>query len=259
MRIEGLRAGGTAPFSVTHDLTLSVEELQAVASRHTGEVEQHAADLPVVLPSGRRTVLQQPAADTVTNLEGIGAWLTMFGVQHDPALKQIALELPSHLAGAGHAESTFTLSLVCSSPDGVTPAHVDAHDVLLLQLHGSKALGTGTFTRRRDHELELRRRFGPRRENLSRLPDRQQHWALGPGRGVFIPAYTPHWAEVGSSSSVALSIGISSPALRKRETAHRADAALLRHGIRLPAPGRFAPLDAVRAGGVAATRGLRRA
>jgi hypothetical protein len=242
MKLDGLRPEQVTPYPVTHDLQLSPADLRSVAGRHTGLVEQHRADLPLLLPSGRRKALTVPAAETVGSLEDSGAWITLFGVQNDPLLRETA----AHLGRLLGPDVGLVLSLVCSSSRGVTPAHMDVHDVLLLQLRGHKRFGTGAFSRRSEADAELRRRFGPGRENLRRLPDQQQEWDLEPGTGVVVPAYTPHWAHVGDEVSVALSVAMSTPALRRREALHRTDAVLRERHVRLPAPGRSKVADEAR-------------
>lgn len=242
MKLDGFRHGSTAPGPVRHDLQISPSELFAIASRHRGEVEQHQADLPLLHPSGRRQSRRIPAGEAVRKLAENGTWLTLFGVQDDPRLRPVADQVQA-LVGP---RVDVVLSLVCSSSGGITPAHMDVHDVLLLQLQGRKRFGTGAFTRRTEAEAELRRRFGPARENLRELPDQRREWALEPGVGVLVPAYTPHWASVEDEVSVALSIAMSTPALRRREAVHRVDAAMLRRRVRLPAPGRSRVLDEAR-------------
>ncbi len=253
MKLDGLRRTHEAPYPVRHDLRISPAELTAIAGRHCGAVEQHQSDLPLLHPSGRRQSRRVSAEEAVRKLAENGTWLTLFGVQDDVLLRPVADRVRG-LVGPG---VEVVLSLVCSSSGGITPAHMDTYDVLLLQLQGRKRLGTGAFSRRQDVEAELRRRFGPARENLRELPDQRREWPLQPGAGVVIPAYTPHWAFVQDEVSVALSIALRTAALRRREAVHRVDAAMLRRRVRLPAPGRSRVLDEARVAMAAVSRRLR--
>ena len=242
MKLDGLRPQDTAPHVVGHDLALAQADLEAIAERHEGAVEQHRSDLPLLLPSGRRRRLPTTPAEAVSGLASNATWITLFGVQTDPLMRATT----ARLQAAFGEDACVTPSLICSSASGVTPAHMDVYDVLLLQLRGRKRFGTGAFSQRKDADEELRRRFSAGRENLTELPDQQQEWELGPGVGIFVPAYTAHWAHVGDGVSIALSVAVSTPALRRREAAHRADAALLRRHVRLPAPGRSRVIDGAR-------------
>jgi hypothetical protein len=253
MRVDGLRSEHTVPYAVAHDLRLSEAELGLIAERHGGGIEQHAGDLPLLLPSGRRTTVRSEAAETVRALGANRSWVTLFGVQDDPLITGIAAQLQAQVG----PRVRLVLSLICSSPHGVTPAHMDERDVLLLQLQGSKEFGTGSFSKRSDAEAALRRSFGPGRENLRELPDQQQSWSLHPGVGLVVPAYTPHWATVGDEVSVALSVAMSTPELLQRERVHRMDAELLRRHVRLPAPGRSRLADRARLALFAVGRRLR--
>jgi len=243
--LEGLQLGDSEPHVVSHDIALDLATVHEIAARHTGHVEAHQAALPLVHASGHRRTIRAAPSTTVAELADNDSWVTLSLVNDDEAMRPIAAALTAQLGAMGRPDATFGLSLVCSSAHGITPAHMDVHDVLLLQLIGPKTFSTGSIPDRRERESELRRRFG-NRENLSRLPDVRREWALGPGVGAYLPAYTPHWAEVGDEVSIALSVVISTPGLRHREAIHRADAALVRHGLRLPAPGRSRALDETR-------------
>ncbi len=253
MKLDGLRPAHAEPYAVTHDLQLSHADLVAIASRHKGSVEQHRSDIPLLLPSGRRRALEYSPVEAVEALAETPVWVTLFGVQSDPLMRVTAAQLQALMG----ADVELVLSLICSSSSGVTPAHMDVYDVLLLQLSGEKCFGTGGFSARADREAALRRRFSADRENLSELPDEQQEWALAPGRGVVVPAYTPHWATIGDEVSVALSVAMTTPALHRRHAEHVADAALLRRHIRLPAPGRSKLIDGARVAVHSAGRRLR--
>ena len=252
MTVEGLVGGALAPYQVRHDVALAEDVLERLATEHAGGVEQHASGHDLVNTSGKRTTLRTPPVNALRDLEHNETWLTLFGLQTSELFAELVPALRADLLAAGVAVRDLATNLICASPGGVTPAHMDTHDVLLLQVSGSKAFGTGSFDRRADRERELRRRFSPQRENLSRMPDQQQTWDLGPGDGVFVPAYTPHWARVTDGASIALSVTVRTHALDRQEAVHRADAAFCRRGLRLPAPGRAPVLDALRVKVVAA-------
>lgn len=254
MSVEGLLLTATEPYSVRHDFDLDLAAVREVAARHAGPVEAHQSRLPIVHASGHRRTVRAAASTTIAALAENDSWVTLFGVSGDEAIRPMASAISRQLESLGRHDATLVLSLLCSSAHGVTPAHMDVSDVLLLQLVGPKTFATGAIPNERERAAELRRRFGPSHENLSRLPDMSREWALGPGLGVFLPAYTPHWARVGDEVSVALSVAISTPELRHLEAIHQADAALVRRGLRLPAPGRSTRLDEVRLRAVDAGR-----
>ena len=122
------------------------------------------------------------------------------------------------------------------SPWSVVPAHVDRHHNVLLQVAGTKELTVGWFDDPAEHAEALEARFTDR-PNPERLPPVTRTFRLGPGDGVYLPAYTFHWVEAGDTVSVALSCGFSTAATERAELVRRCNAKLRRFGLRPRPPG----------------------
>jgi hypothetical protein len=112
------------------------------------------------------------------------------------------------------------LYLFISSPNSVTPFHVDRYSTLLLQLQGEKDVMIWDRTDRDTvSEEELESLFG---QPYLNNPTYKQAKARQPaahhlvrGRGVHIPFTAPHWVKNGPAVSVSISfIGKTDAALR---------------------------------------------
>ncbi len=96
-----------------------------------------------------------------------------------------------------------------TSPNNVTPLHMDPEHAFLLQLRGTKRMSlfnhknTDIVT---EEQLELypgKHRNLPYREEFEAVGV-QQH--LEPGESIFVPIFDPHWVQNGPEVSVSFSI-----------------------------------------------------
>jgi cupin-like protein len=129
----------------------------------------------------------------------------------------------------GSAEDLFhdpMLYLFISSPNSVTPFHVDRYSTLLFQLQGQKDV---MIWDRDDRETvtseELEFLFGlPHVKNPSykgkdtRAPEAVH---LSKGDGVHIPFTSPHWVKNGPEVSVSVSFIFQTPPSLRQGNAHR--------------------------------------
>jgi len=148
------------------------------------------------------------------------------------------------LASEGGVTST-TSSLFLASPHAVTPAHVDRHHNLLLQIEGTKNVVVGVFDSDADAATEIDKHFDPYPSNFSSLPARCTTWALHPGEGIYLPPYTPHWVQT-EDVTLSLSCVIRTPASLQLERAHICNARLRRLGLRPRPAGTSALADRVK-------------
>lgn len=167
----------------------------------------------------------------------------------------------SELSGVGLARDyrhpRFTLFI--TSPNQVTPFHVDSETNFLLQIYGTKVMYVFDQADRElvswpelenywhgDGHIQLRDGFQSRA-----IP-----FELKPGLGVHNPVHFPHWVQNGPSPSVSLSIGFSRR--HDPEDVLYVNRCLRRLGLNPTPPGERKGLDIAKASMVGGARSLKR-
>jgi|HubBroStandDraft_6_1064221.scaffolds.fasta_scaffold366380_1 hypothetical protein len=142
------------------------------------------------------------------------------------------------------------LYLFISSPNSVTPFHVDRYSTLLLQLQGEKEVMIwDRYDRKTVTEEELESLFG--RPYLNNPSYKGAHTReplvnhLVRGQGVHIPFTAPHWVKNGSAVSVSISFICQTGAARRQANAYHFNFHARRLLSRLPVPLTEPPLGSV--------------
>lgn len=182
-------------------------------------VEFYAGDVPVNqdLKDYPRNGLS--ASETVRRIEECGSWMVLKNVGVDLEYGELLRTLLDEVRRQGgssirgmHREYAF---IFVSSPNSVTPFHLDDEHNFLLQIRGSKQVNMWDPQDRvvmpepqAEHMME---RYHP--EGWQRyMPYQEQFQSsatvfdLAPGEGLHFPFGAPHWVKNGSSVSVSFSI-----------------------------------------------------
>ncbi|HYJ09371.1 MAG TPA: hypothetical protein VEX18_10190 [Polyangiaceae bacterium] len=141
-------------------------------------------------------------------------------------LREFVHQVPGSQGSADEVFHDPMLYLFISSPNSVTPFHVDRYSTLLFQLQGEKDV---MIWDRHDRQTvtseELEYLFGlPHLKNPTykgkdtRAPEAVH---LGPGQGVHIPFTSPHWVKNGPQVSVSVSFIFQTPPSVRQGNAHR--------------------------------------
>ncbi len=153
-------------------------------------------------------------------------------------------------AGVGERFHDPMLYLFISSPNSVTPFHVDRYSTLLLQLQGEKDVITWDRDDRETvTEQELESLFGrpflsnPSYKGAGTGAPRTTH--LEPGQGVHIPFTAPHSVKNGPAVSVSISFIFKTDAARRQGNAYNFNFHARRILSHLPARLAMPPLGAV--------------
>jgi JmjC domain len=219
------------------------------ATLELGDIEHHIADLPLLLPSGEAPQLELTPAEVVRTIETNGCWLALFHLErHEPYRDLLECCIDGWRARfdlEGGVQSS-TASLFLASSGAVTPAHVDRHHNLLLQIEGTKEVTVGAFDTAAQASAEVDRHFDPERSNFSSLPPHSTTWVLHPGEGLYLPPYAPHWVRT-DGVTLSLSCVVRTPASLQLERAHICNARLRRFGLRPRPVGTWLLADRVKA------------
>ena len=243
---------------LSNDPRLRRSELMNLASNAAPRnIEHHLSALPVLLPTGEAPQLPLNPAVVVSEIKDNDCWLGLFHLERQDTYRQLLDECvgswASSFGSEGGVKST-TANVFLASPHSVTPAHIDCHHNLLLQIEGTKEVVVGVFDSPAHEVAEVNGHFSPRHSNLATLPARSTSWLIGPGEGLYLPPYTPHWVLTGNQVSVSLSCVVVTPGTQRVELAHVANARLRRLGLHPVAAGNVEAIDAAKSVVVKAVR-----
>jgi ribosomal protein L16 Arg81 hydroxylase len=148
--------------------------------------------------------------------------------------------------------------LFLSAPGATTPAHFDPEQNLLLQIRASKEFSVGRFTDPSQRQAELDRYFDGGHRNLDRMPELEETFPMGPGDGVYVPPFAPHWVHVGAHASISLSITFRTRASLEMERVSHFNARMRRLHLSPRRPGISPSRDRLKASVIETLGALRR-
>lgn len=211
------------------------------------DVEYNRADLPVGIDPADVPDNGLSIAETIANIATNGSWMVFKFIEQVPAYRELLHQTLAEIEPAVRAVTGEMMKLegfiFLSSPDAVTPFHMDPEHNILLQLKGSKTM---TVFPADDEELapgvahEAFHNGGHR--NLEWRDDfaaRGQAFDLSAGQAIYVPVKAPHWVKNGPAPSLSLSITWQSEWAYREQYARAMNATLRRFGLNPAPPKRF--------------------
>lgn len=174
-------------------------------------VTSEAAVKPVLVPDEAAVPVKtgQPSR-LIEDLERSESWLTLLNIEQNERYRRLVdTELDALAVRSGlrprswRNRSGFVFT---SSPGSVTPAHFDIEHSLLLQLRGHRTLHFGSFADQDVRTTEIRRYWNGSFGRIAEMPVAGGSFDIGPGDGVYIPPYTPHWLINSDAASLSLTL-----------------------------------------------------
>jgi hypothetical protein len=190
----------------------SVEAIAQLADALGEEsVTREAAERPLVFADGAPEPPKVAnAGDVVRSLDENGSWMTLLNIEQHPRYRVLvdgAVNDFADQAGLRRTALRRRMGFVfASSPNSVTGAHFDVEHSLLLQLRGRRVLSFGEFPDDETRDHEIRRYWNGSYGKLTAMPVHTHDVAIGPGDGVFIPPFRPHWLHNGPASSLSVTL-----------------------------------------------------
>lgn len=231
------------PLKLQHTLAgddfFSLERLAAIAARMPAElVEYNRGDLPVDQNPDETPANGLSIEETIRTIEENGSWAVLKNVECDPACAEKLNEclndlhpLIHQISGEMFRKEAF---IFISSPNSVTPFHMDPEHNILMQIRGSKQMRVypreGILTPQA-HEAYHSDKGHRNLHFEERFDENSQLFELQPGDGVHVPVKAPHWVKNGPSVSISFSITWRSKLSIAEADLHRMNAWLRRHGI----------------------------
>ena len=204
---------------LTHQLVghalLTVEAIAALAERLAADrVEYNPGKLPLGIRPEDTPPPVLSIAETIRTIGDNGSWMVLKNVERDPAygaLLDAALEplraiVEPRTGPMAHREAFIFLT----SPNSVTPFHMDPEHNILLQIQGDKVMTVfpaGDETLVPARKSEDFHRGGHR--NLVWQEDFLSRGAavpLRPGDAILVPVKAPHFVRNGDGVSISFSI-----------------------------------------------------
>jgi hypothetical protein len=207
------RPGGLSHGLAGHPL-LTLEALVELGKRMPRkDVEYNAGDLPYGVDPEAVGHTGLSVEETIRGIEQCGSWMVLKHVEQDPGYKALLEEALGELAGVIEPVSGEMLCKVgfifVSSPDAVTPFHLDPEHNVLLQIRGRKTMmivpGDESVVPPEKHEAY---HVGGHRNVpwSDEFEARGHRFELAPGDAVHVPLMWPHWVRNGPEPSISFSI-----------------------------------------------------
>jgi hypothetical protein len=206
------------------------------------------------------------ASDAMRQLESCGAWFIFKHTQRDPDYKELferGLREIKDIAG-GNIERKLRqqdIIIFVTSPNRVTPYHIDRECNFLLQISGTKTVYVFDRDDRDllpDEELE---RFWSVDNNAPvfrpQFQNRSTAFKLRPGTGVHIPVNFPHWVQNDDNISVSLSVNFQFLD-SMRANVYRANYFMRKFGLRPSSPGLYPARDSAKTFAMTCAMAVRR-
>ena len=244
------------PTEFVHDLhldpRLTLDAVADLADRlGRRSVIYDTAEQPLLVPYGGppRGALARPG-DVIRSMSSANAWLTLLNVEDDPDLAELMNTMLDQLESwmsvkQGKMRNRAAFVFV-SSPNSVTPAHFDIEHSLLMQVRGSKTVSVGHYPSDAVRRHEIDRYWDGSHGRIEALPEEAATYTLTAGRGVYIPAGTPHWVHNGSDISLSVTLTYFTAATVRENCIEDFNSLARRVHVHPRPPGRSVVVDAAK-------------
>ena len=214
------------------------------------QVRRERGDLPLD-DRGYVDAGDGPPSESILHIDGSGLRVSLREIQSDAAyhglidacLDEIAALLGSREGGmCRRAGYVFV-----SSPAATTPMHFDPEHSLLLQIVGRKTVYSVPRLEPEAIQRELDRYYDDAACSFADMQQQAERFEIGPGEGVYLPSFVPHWVENHEGTSVSFSIPFYTRASTRAEYVNRINRRLRRLGLSPRPPGRSWASDTAKA------------
>src|SRR5579863_3543220 len=247
--------------AVRHSLSdnplLQLDQLVELSKRleERGRIRTHASSATAETPFNEAPAIHPnstSAADTLKRIRDAKAWLSLLNVQTDATYRQLVdevLDSVRPLVEAKDPNMSYRGGWIfVTSPNTVTPFHIDKEHSFILHIQGRKTI----YVREPDDAAvvsqQARDSFHARHDRdqivwKEEFRKRAHRFEVGPGDGAYMPSTAPHLVEVGDEPSVTMSFTYYTDSTRRQNMLHYARGHLAARGIALPHIGNSELLD----------------
>jgi hypothetical protein len=232
------------PFFIRHHLAghdlFALPRLIELAKRLPKEfVEYNAGNIPVSQDPNLTPQNGMSIEETIHRIEECQSWMVLKNVEKDSAyaellngcLDEVQKCSEPYAAGMSKREGFIFIS----SPNSITPYHMDPEYNFLLQIRGKKTMSVFDGNDRSIlTEQELEQYLSGGHRNLTfkdEFQPKARECELNPGVGLHVPVTAPHWVKNGNEVSISFSITFRAPASERRTIVYTTNAYLRKHGL----------------------------
>lgn len=208
-----------ATAKLAHDLAghplFTREALAQLAERlPTDRIEYNLGDLPLGVRPEDTPVNGLSIGETIKGIDTNGSWMVLKNVERDQLFKKLLDSALSEIASLVETQTGPILHtqafIFLSSPNSVTPFHMDPEHNILLQIEGEKTMTvfpagddilvpaeqSEAFHAGAHRNLQWDECFLTKGEVIS----------LSPGDAILVPVKAPHFVKNGNAVSISFSI-----------------------------------------------------
>jgi hypothetical protein len=203
--------------------------------------------------------------ETIVNIEHNNSMVMLKHTEQDPEYGPVLQKVLARMVALSgeRMRSDVTVGevlILISSPNRITPYHMDGEANFLLQVAGDKQFYVFDHTDRSlVTDLDLEKFYAVSMVLATYQPERQADataYDLHAGYGIHVPVNAPHWVQNHDNISVALSVTYELRSVDRLTELHRFNRKLRKIGFSPSPPGQSEWRDGVK---LAAARGLRAA
>jgi hypothetical protein len=204
--------------------------------------------------------------ETLTHIEHDNSIVILKHTEQDPEFAPVLQKVLARMVelSGERMRTDVTIGevlILISSPNRVTPYHMDAETNFLLQVTGDKTFYVFDHTDRTlVTDLELENHYAFSNSSAVYRPERQSEataYDLHAGFGLHIPVTAPHWVQNNDNLSVALSVNYELRSGDRLLQLHRFNRRLRRLGLNPAPPGASIWRDRLKLGVAKAVRAVR--
>jgi hypothetical protein len=211
--------------------------------------------------------IQLPVADSIRRIEDANVWMALHNIQTDALYGGLVDEVLDYVKplidekdpGLCHRAGWIFVT----SPNAITPYHLDHEHNFILQIRGSKAIHVfDPLDRAITSDIALERfHHKHSRELVTFSPETQARahvFEAEPGQGVYMPSTAPHWVKNGNNVSITVSFTYYTRRTMRLKQLYRANASLRKLGLEPRTVGRSPNIDRLKQSAYTASELLRR-
>jgi hypothetical protein len=264
-------------FKIQHHLcdepAFQLPRLVELAKRLPAEqVEYYAGNVSVAQRKKEYPKNGLSIVETIRRIEECGSWMVLKNVEGDPEYESFLRALLGEWYGqidprklrtpvsGMHREHAF---IFISSPNSVTPFHLDDEHNFLLQIRGSKRVHMWdqkdrTVVSEDEMESHLQLWHDPDHERYlpftEEFQERASVFELNSGEGLHFPFAAPHWVKNGPQVSISFSVTFRSDLCERAAVVYYINRRLRKLGLNPTPPHQSGWRDALKVTGYDAAR-----
>ena len=238
---------------VDHPL-FTMEAIAELADRlPPASARRERGDLPLVNRKGYVDVGEGPPSATVRDVERNGFRISLRDIQQVPSYAELIDECLDEVEQVvGSREGGMrrrTGYLFITAPASNTPMHFDPEHSFLLQVRGVKHVSVAAFDDDGIRQRQLNRYYDGDECDFAAMQEIAEDFRIGPGVGVYLPSFVPHWVTTEAGVSVSFSIPFYTEFSERAESVNRINHRLRKLHLSPRPPGASEPVDRVKAAG----------